>query len=100
MEPKFFKIINSDIPTLVDFFSDGCGPCKTMKPILVELKTTVGSTATILKIDVEQNLQVANKYQIKGVPTLILFKKGEIKWRQKGVVSKIQLQKIILQHLN
>lgn len=95
----FFEIINSDTPTLVDFFAEWCGPCKTMKPILEELKLKMDSNARIIKIDIDKNQQVANTYSIKGVPALILFIKGQVKWRQSGVVSANELQRIILQHI-
>ncbi len=97
MSAKFSDIIQSDVPTLVDFSAEWCQPCKMMKPILEELKSNVGEQATILKIDVDRNPQIAGQYQIRGVPTLILFKGGQIKWRQSGVISAQNLQQIIHQ---
>jgi thioredoxin 1 len=100
MASTFSEIINSDTPALVDFSAEWCGPCKMMKPILEDLKSKIGERAKIIKIDVDKNPQVASTYQIKGVPTLILFHKGQIKWRESGVVPANSLEQIILQYSN
>lgn len=91
----FNELIQSDKPVLVDFFAEWCGPCKVMAPILKEVKQEVGDAASILKVDVDKNPQAAAQFQVQGVPTLILFKKGEVLWRQSGVVPKNGLVGVI-----
>jgi thioredoxin 1 len=83
---EFDLIINSKKPVLVDFFGVWCGPCRMMEPILEQVKVKMGESVTILKIDVDQEKELTQKYSIRGVPTLILYKEGEIKWRQSGVM--------------
>jgi thioredoxin 1 len=81
---KFSDIVKSDTPTLVDFFATWCGPCQAMSPVLDKLKAEMGSQVRVLKIDVDKNQEVAAKFKVRGVPTFVLFKKGEILWRQSG----------------
>lgn len=96
----FSELIKGDTPVLVDFYADWCAPCKMMPPILKKLKKMVGDKVTILKVDAEKNPDAAMKYRVRGVPTLILFQNGEIKWQQAGVVQADQLKSIILKHTN
>jgi thioredoxin 1 len=91
----FSDIINGETPVLVDFFATWCGPCKTMSPILKDFASQMGDRVRVIKIDVDKAPTTAETYKIQGVPTLILFRNGEILWRQSGVVQKNQLVKII-----
>ena len=93
----FNEMIQSEKPVLVDFFAEWCGPCKMMSPILKEVKDSLGDEVTIIKVDVDKNPQAAAAYQVQGVPTLIVFKKGKAVWRQSGVVPKSGLVNILQQ---
>ncbi|WP_445731414.1 thioredoxin [Mariniflexile sp.] len=92
---RFSDIINKDKPVLVDFFAEWCGPCKMMSPILKEVKDNLGESVSIIKIDVDKNQGLAAKYQVKGVPTLLLFKNGKQIWRQSGLVQKQELLSLL-----
>lgn len=89
---KFQEIVQSDVPTLVDFFATWCGPCKTMMPVLDQLKDKMGEKIRILKIDIDKNPSVASKFNVRGVPTFVLFQKGEILWKQSGAMDVNTLQ--------
>lgn len=92
---KFSDLINGDQPVLVDFSAEWCGPCKAMAPILKDVKKEMDNNVKIIKVDVDKNPQAAQKFQVRGVPTLILFKEGKLLWRQSGVVPANQLTNII-----
>ena len=92
---KFSELINQDTPVLVDFFAEWCGPCKMLGPVLKQVKESLGDSVSIIKIDVDKNQALASKYQVRGVPTMLLFKNGKQVWRQSGVLQKDDIIKII-----
>ncbi|MEW7289984.1 thioredoxin [Aquimarina sp. 2304DJ70-9] len=95
MKDSFNNIINSETPVLVDFFADWCGPCKVLAPILKQVKDELHESIKIVKIDVDKNQPLAAKYQVRGVPTMILFKEGKQLWRQSGVLQKNDIIEVI-----
>ena len=95
MKSGFKDIISSDVPVLVDFYADWCGPCKMLAPILKQVKDQMGDQVKIVKIDVDKNQSLAAKYQVRGVPTMILFKGGKLLWRQSGVLQKNDILQVI-----
>jgi len=95
MKGSFNDIIQSDKPVLVDFFATWCGPCKYQGPILEELASAIGDEARIIKIDIDRNQSVAAKYNVRSVPTLMIFKNGEVMWKEAGVKEKEQLIQLL-----
>ena len=91
----FQELIKGDVPVLVDFHADWCAPCKIMNPILKNIKKKFGDQLKIIKINVDNNQQVSNKFQVKGIPTFILFKNSEILWKQSGVINESSFTEII-----
>jgi thioredoxin 1 len=99
MKGNFDTIINGDIPVLVDFYADWCAPCKLQTPILQEVSAEMNGRVRIIKIDVDRNQAIASRFNIRGVPTLILFRKGKAVWNQPGVSDKRKLIEIINRNL-
>lgn len=95
----FNEIINQNKPVLIDFFATWCGPCQQQIPILDEVKKRMGDSASIIKIDIDKNPEVAQKYAIKSVPTLIIFKNGELRWRQSGVFPANDLERLLKENI-
>lgn len=88
---KFNDLINQSTPVLVDFYADWCGPCKTLAPILSNVASAVGTRAKIIKVDVDKNPVAAEHYGIRNIPTMVIFKNGQVKWRRSGVVSQQEI---------
>lgn len=97
MKANFDSIINDPRPVIVDFHAIWCGPCKMQSPILKELAAELGDSVRVIKIDVDNNNQIAGRFNVQSVPTIIVFKSGKQVWRQSGVVSKSQLKSILMQ---
>jgi thioredoxin 1 len=100
MNDTFHDIINSEKPVLIDFFGTWGGPCQMLAPILKQVKDSIGDRISIIKIDVDKNQELAAKYQVRGVPTMILYQNGKQLWRQSGVLSKDEIIKVILEKSN
>jgi len=99
MKGKFDAIISDSRPVIVDFHAVWCSPCKMQSPILKEVAAEFGAKIIVIKIDVDQNNEIAGRYNIQSVPTLIIFKNGKLVWRQSGVVSKSQLKSVLEQNI-
>lgn len=100
MNERFLNIINSDKPVLVDFFADWCEPCKQMPPILKDVKLELKDSIRIIKVNVDKNPMIASKYQIRSIPTVIIFKNGEPQWKGVGVKPAFELTSVLRQHIN
>ncbi|MCI4642900.1 MAG: thioredoxin [Flavobacteriaceae bacterium] len=92
---SFSDLIQSSKPVLIDFYASWCGPCKAMSPVLEQLKASMGDQISVLKIDVDKNPGIATKYQVRGVPTLMIFKNGASLWRESGVYSAADLETVL-----
>lgn len=98
MKGNFQKLIQTDNLVLIDFSAEWCGPCQTLAPILKDVKSDFGDDVKIVKIDIDKNQAIANRFSIRSVPTLILFKNGKEIWKQSGVMTKADLVRTIKSH--
>lgn len=99
-KPTFNELISGKKPVLIDFYTDWCQPCKMMSPILKEVKSVLGDRINVIKINAETNPDAAIRYQVRGVPTLVLIREGKVIWQQSGVIQAPALTNVIEQHLN
>ncbi len=97
MSTEFNTLIQAEKPVLVDFFATWCGPCQVLGPVLKQVKDQLGDQIKIVKIDVDKNQELASRWQVRGVPTMVLFQNGKQLWRQSGVLSKEQILQVILE---
>ena len=99
MKGNFNQLINGDKPVLIDFHAEWCGPCKALAPIIKEVSKEMDGKIRIVKIDIDKNQTIAQKYQIRGVPTLALFKNGKVVWKQPGLQTKQQIINTLNQNI-
>jgi thioredoxin 1 len=100
MKGNFNQLVNSEIPVLIDFSAEWCGPCKAQSPVLAEIARELDGKLKVIKIDVDRNPKIASRYGIQGVPTLVLFRKGKVLWRQSGLMDSARLRSVLKPHLN
>ena len=100
MKGNFETIINSREPVLIDFFAEWCGPCKAQSPILKEIASEMGEKVKVIKIDVDKNTEIATKFRIQGVPTLMVFQNGRQLFRQSGMMTKPQIYNVLISNTN
>ena len=98
-QTSFSELVQSDIPVLVDFSAEWCGPCKMLAPVLSDLKKKVGDKVKIIKIDIDKNESVARSFNVQSVPTLMVFQKGDMKWRQSGLMTAVQLESVLQKYM-
>jgi thioredoxin 1 len=98
LNSAFAKIIDNEKPVLVDFYADWCGPCRMMPPVLKEIKNRMGDQVQVFKVNVDEHSDVAAHFQVSSIPTLMIFKKGQLLWREPGVKNASQLQQLLQQY--